>query len=43
MSVMTSPARREAASPAPAPASSARTKRPTRRTGAFTSPAAWRR
>ena len=43
MSVMTSPARREAASPAPDPASSARTERPTRRTGAFTSPSARRR
>ena len=43
MSVLTSPAQREPSSPVPAPASSTRTKRPTRRTGAFTSPAARRR
>ena len=43
MSVLTSPAHREASTPVPAPASSARTKRPARHTGAFTSPAARRR
>ena len=43
MRVLTSPAQREAASPAPAPASSARAKRPTRRTSAFTSASARRR
>ena len=43
MSVLTSPAHREASSPTPAPASSARTKRPARRTGPFTSSAARRR
>ena len=41
MNALTSPAQREAASPTPA--SSAHTKRPTRRTGAFTSPSARRR
>ena len=43
MSVMTSPAQRGTSSPVPAPASSAHAKRPTRRTSAFTSPAARRR
>ena len=41
MSVLPSPAQHEPVSPAPA--SSTRTKRPARRTGAFTSPAARRR
>ena len=43
VSVLTSPAHREASTPAPTPTSSARTKRPARHTGAFTSPAARRR
>jgi len=43
MSILSSPTQRETSSPVPAPASSARTKRPSRRTGAFTSPAARRR
>ena len=43
MSILSSPTQRETSSPVPAPASSARTKRPTRRTGVFTSPAARRR
>ena len=43
MSVPPSTTRPEAVPASPAPPSSARTKRPTRRTGAFTSPAARRR
>ena len=43
MTTTLSPEHIEAASPSPAPASSAHTKRPTRRTGAFVSPTARRR